>query len=512
MSDQEETKATFRIVIHSKEARAYFWDAARTLKHLQNMYLLLREDCYALSKDEEVKILSPLSASTPKDKLFKAVCSPEVMRAVLYGRPGGVKAEKVELVRQSLEGQTLLSDMKTLCEKIPAKNVYKMLKSIRAAFKSFFTKLKNGDEDARPPQARALSKSRCFSIPIDQDCLSFRKKDQIGVNACRKMIYLGHCHANLEQVAGSLDKIQSANIKVSATELSIIFNYRKTISRSGASRGPKLAGLDLGLKRLAAIFVQDEKTPSRLFCGSSWVTYNCNWNRKVAILKTKIAKIEKMIEEKSDSDDLKVALWSLKARLSRLFDKRARFFRDQTHKMARRILETLYSDGVTKVVLAPNIGQIKNSKTNKMRKKTSQQFYQVPMAALARRIEEKAGEYGIEVELTDEAYTSKTSVLSGNIPEARSIEKPEENDCQKEYKSRRAKAFQGRRVRRAHFKDGPTGKTYHADVGGAANHLAVNGPLPAKYRSWLKSHFWKLANPVIMNARDCFLDRPLVPA
>ena len=52
-----------------------------------------------------------------------------------------------------------------------------------------------------------------------------------------------------------------------------------------------------------------------------------------------------------------------------------------------------------------------------MSKKVNQNFVQIPFNALIQQIQYKAQEFGIKVVLTEEAYTSGTSFLDGELPE-----------------------------------------------------------------------------------------------
>ncbi len=52
-----------------------------------------------------------------------------------------------------------------------------------------------------------------------------------------------------------------------------------------------------------------------------------------------------------------------------------------------------------------------------LRKKTKQNFIQIPFIELLNYIEDKAIKNGIEVIFVDEAYSSKTSCISGDVLE-----------------------------------------------------------------------------------------------
>ncbi len=129
-----------------------------------------------------------------------------------------------------------------------------------------------------------------------------------------------------------------------------------------------------------------------------------------------------------------------------------------------------------------------------LRKKTKQNFIQIPFIQLIHYIEQKAIKNGIEVIFIDEAYTSKTSCISGDVlavqTKSKSNQKPTANE------------FKGTRAKRGLFRDIVLNKIWNADLNGAVNHIKVAFNSCFK---WLKDALFKLCNPIKLKSANDFL-------
>ena len=119
---------------------------------------------------------------------------------------------------------------------------------------------------------------------------------------------------------------------------------------------------------------------------------------------------------------------------------------------------------------------------------------QIPFIQLIHYIEEKAIKNGIEVIFIDEAYTSKTSCIHGDVlavqTKSKSSQKPTANE------------FKGTRAKRGLFKDIVLNKIWNADLNGAVNHIKVAFDSCFK---WLKDALFKLCNPKVIKSANDFL-------
>ncbi|MEQ8962928.1 MAG: transposase [Coleofasciculus sp. C2-GNP5-27] len=140
--------------------------------------------------------------------------------------------------------------------------------------------------------------------------------------------------------------------------------------------------------------------------------------------------------------------------LNRVQRKRNNQMRDAINKAARFIVNRCLVDGIGNLVIGWNEG-LKNSP--QMGKRGNQNFMPIPTGRLIERLKQLAGEYGIVLTLTEEAYTSRASFLDGDsLP--KHGEKPER------WKS------SGKRVRRGLYRASGS-QLINADCNGAGNIL-----------------------------------------
>ena len=116
-------------------------------------------------------------------------------------------------------------------------------------------------------------------------------------------------------------------------------------------------------------------------------------------------------------------------------------------------------------------------------------------------------EYGLEVvDSIDEAYSSKTNALFGNVIEAQS----RFNNATQKNSKLRATVFQGRRHKGAFF-CGRTKKVWHSDLNGALNHIIIFLQSIDPIQQLIEQTF-KLECPSVLKGRILFdwLDQQLV--
>jgi len=135
-----------------------------------------------------------------------------------------------------------------------------------------------------------------------------------------------------------------------------------------------------------------------------------------------------------------------------------------------------------------------NSGNCNLRKKTKQNFIQIPFIELLNYIEDKAIKNGIEVIFIDEAYTSKTSCISGDVLEVQTKSKNGQKPVTDEFK--------GTRVKRGLFEDNVLNRIWNADLNGAVNHLKI--AFGSSFE-WLENYLFKLCNPIKFKSVSNFL-------
>jgi putative transposase len=103
-------------------------------------------------------------------------------------------------------------------------------------------------------------------------------------------------------------------------------------------------------------------------------------------------------------------------RMNRLVRKRNNKVKDMLHKASRKIVELAAETGAGVIVIGNNKGWKQNVNLGNS---TNQNFVAVPHLTLIEMIRYKAALRGIEVRIVEEAYTSGTSYLDGEMPTAR---------------------------------------------------------------------------------------------
>jgi putative transposase len=140
-------------------------------------------------------------------------------------------------------------------------------------------------------------------------------------------------------------------------------------------------------------------------------------------------------------------------RLEVLSDKRNRRVQHYLHVASRRIIALLQARGIGLLIIGKN--PLWKQEVN-LGRRNNQQFVQIPHARFIEMLTYKAALVGIEVRLTEEAYTSKASFL--------------DRDALPPYDSKRPEPlhFSGRRISRGLYQASGN-RVINADVNGSYN-------------------------------------------
>ena len=139
-------------------------------------------------------------------------------------------------------------------------------------------------------------------------------------------------------------------------------------------------------------------------------------------------------------------------RMERLTKKRNRKVKDYLHKASRKIVRLAEAANTGLIVIGANKGW--KQKVN-LGNRTNQNFVAIPYKMLIDMIRYKAALKGIEVKVVEEGYTSGTSYLDGEFPEAASYDRK-------------------RRIKRGLFKSN-SGTCINADVNAAYQMMKLAG-------------------------------------
>jgi putative transposase len=206
-------------------------------------------------------------------------------------------------------------------------------------------------------------------------------------------------------------------------------------------------GIDLGVTNLAAIAANREGFVPRLVNGRPLKAWNQWYNKRMKELKKKLPKEDRERVTKQ---------------MQRITNTRNRRVHQYLHTASRRIIDFLVEQGVGTVIIGKNPlwkQDVNNGRRN------NQNFVSIPHARLIEMIMYKAALVGIQVEVTEESYTSKASFLDMDpIPTY-------QPDDEQEH------VFRGKRIgRRNRLYRSKDGRTICADVNGAYNILRKRRP------------------------------------
>ena len=203
--------------------------------------------------------------------------------------------------------------------------------------------------------------------------------------------------------------------------------YNIEVSETVKSNGRYLS-IDIGVDNLVAMTNNFNKAPV-LINGKGLKSINQYYNKKLAYYKS----ITKVMNKKDYSN-----------RQNKLTMKRNDKILDYIHKASRYVVNYAKKNDVSVIVIGHNKEWKQNST---MCKQVNQTFIQIPFSKLIDQIKYKAEEFGIEVILVEESYTSGTSFLDNEQPI-------------KEYYNK------SRRIHRGLFKSN-SGVLINSDVNGA---------------------------------------------
>ena len=501
--NEEEFFGTFEIRINNNKDKSYLFNYIYFYKHWQNILTILVTNLFKNNNSD-----------------YKYFLDYEIIRACISDTNGSKKkTDEIEYIKETYKNNELYKSLMEAGKKLKNHNLVMIIRRFKKDFSNYFKTLKDYKKNpnkytGKPqlPKARGLSELTNYSIPLDNANSVSLKKNLIGINLNSKMryFYIG----NIIKKGRILNKnIQSVSIKMRNKEIYLSFSYKQTqleyqkkviSNKSNFTINSNKAGIDIGINNLISLFIDDKKSQSVIIDGAKYKHYNSSFNRFIAKLNNSIS--EEIIEYKTiirkDKTEIQIAIkWTkrglrLKRYITYLYMKRDNFFKTEFHKISKRVIEYLKINDVKELVLSKNLAELMNNGKCKLSKKTKQNFIQIPFIELINYIEEKAIKNKIKIIFIDEAYTSKTSCISGDVLEVQT-QKSKNNS----YKPL-ANELKGVRAKRGLFRDIVLDKIWNADLNGAVNHIKIAFDGCFK---WLKNHLFKLCNPIkLKSASDFF--------
>ena len=218
--------------------------------------------------------------------------------------------------------------------------------------------------------------------------------------------------------------------------------YHKAEQKPRAKGGA--VGVDIGVNNLVAMSFSNSAAPI-LLSGKPLKSINQWYNKEKARLQDRVKKTNYRHNT---------------ARMSRLTERRNNKVADYMHKASRKIINLAIQNKVGVIVIGNNRGW---KQSVEMGKKNNQHFVGIPYFTFIQMVSYKASMAGIEVKVVDEAYTSGTSYLDGEMPTKESYDK-------------------SRRLSRGRFRSN-SGECINADVNGAYQIIKkFDAKIPIKHR------------------------------
>ena len=156
-------------------------------------------------------------------------------------------------------------------------------------------------------------------------------------------------------------------------------------------------GIDLGLDNFVTITNNCGLIPL-VINGKGLKSINQYYNKQMAHYKSIAKKLNKL---------------DYTNRMRRLTFKRNNKIENYIHKASRFVINYCRNNEINTII----IGNNKNWKQNSnMSKKVNQNFISIPYYSFIQKVQYKAEEFGIQVIITEESYTSGTSFLDNELP------------------------------------------------------------------------------------------------
>ena len=231
--------------------------------------------------------------------------------------------------------------------------------------------------------------------------------------------------ANLPLLKTKVDNICQVRIIPNSDHFIVEVVYEKKENKLQAYNGNWM-GIDLGMNNLATCVTNNSAT---IYNGKPLKAVNHFYNKRKSDLQSKLP------ENKF-----------LTRRIQRLTNSRNNKTENYIHQISHKIITQAENEDITKII----VGNNKNWKQEiNLGKNTNRNFVSIPHSALIEKLKYKGLMVGIEVVITQEAYTSKCSALDL------------EPICKHE-------TYVGRRKKRGLFKT-KDGLLINADANGSCN-------------------------------------------
>jgi putative transposase len=329
---------------------------------------------------------------------------------------------------------------------LPTQSSQWVMKCVFQNWKSFFASIKDYRQHPEkykgipriPTYCRANEKEILFT---NQDCvikdhkyLKFPKtKQRLPIGK------VGHVNGKLKQVR--------VIPKYGQYVVEVIFECPL---ESKKMENQRYMAIDLGIDNLATIVTNTGSKPT-LVKGGKIKAINQYYN------KMKAHYLCVLRQGKSSKEGPHTS-----TRLEKLHYNRHLRIKDLFHKASHHIVQMAVKQNIGTIIIGQNQGWKNESNIGK---RNNQSFCHIPHHLLISMIQYKAAQQGVNVQMTEEAYTSKASFL--------------DHDPLPVYEEGKKQTFSGKRIQRGLYKS--VKGLINADVNGAANILRKVVPTASAY-------------------------------
>ncbi len=311
-------------------------------------------------------------------------------------------------------------------QQLPAKVVQQVLMQLDNDWQSYFAALKAWqthpaafEGKPQPPKYKNKARGRNKLVYTDQAVSKTVFKKQGVIAPSQLPIEINTQRETFDQV----------RILPRKTHYVVEIVYTVEIEPDDHLDPQRVAAIDIGVDNLATVAFNQPDFAPLLVNGRPLKSINHRYNKECA-------RLQSQLEDNHHTSH----------RIDHLTDKRNRRIEAYLHLASRRLIDVLRILGVGVLVIGKNDGW---KQAVNLGKRTNQNFVQIPHARFIQMLTYKAQLVGINVIVTEESYTSKSSFL-----DLEPIGKHE--------------TYAGKRVKRWLFR-ASDGREIHADVNGAFN-------------------------------------------
>ncbi len=201
------------------------------------------------------------------------------------------------------------------------------------------------------------------------------------------------------------------------------------------------AGIDIGMNNLVALTSNKPGFRSALVNGRPVKSINQFYNKRKA-------ELQSQLRRKGTTK-----------RMERMTNKRNRRIDHYMHTVSYQIIDLLVREGISTLCIGKNDAWKQEAN---MGKRTNQNFVQIPHARFIAMLTYKSELVGIRVEVTEESYTSKSSLLDLDPL-------PVRNNGNEKH------TFSGKRIKRGLYRT-KDGRKLNADINGSGNIIRKVAP------------------------------------